>query len=78
MCFPLASTKTTGAGWRVEIIFAYVSRKASLRHGDWLEVGWKLMEQWPGTLLGTTFCRSSRLTFVVSAEGPPATTTPST
>ena len=30
--FPLASTKTTGVGRRVEVIFAYVSRKASLRH----------------------------------------------
>ena len=48
VCFPLASTKTAGAGRRVEVIFAYVSRKASLRHGDWLEVGWKLMEQVAG------------------------------
>ena len=48
VCFTLASTKTTGAGRRVEIVFAYVSRKASLRHGDWLEVGWKLMEQVAG------------------------------
>ena len=39
VCFRLASTKTTGAGRRVETIFAYVSRKASLRHGDWREVG---------------------------------------
>ena len=62
VCFPLASTKTTGVGRRVEIIFANVSHKA-----------W-----WLGTLLGTTFCRSRRPIFVVSAEGPPATTTPST
>ena len=46
--FPLTSTKTTGAGRRVEIIFACVSRKAALRHGDWLDVGWKLMEQVAG------------------------------
>ena len=43
-----AVSTTTGAGRRVEIIFAYVSRKASLRHGDWVEVGWKLMEQVAG------------------------------
>ena len=48
VCFPLTSTKTTGAGRRVVIIFAHVSRKAALRHRDWLEVGWKLMEQVAG------------------------------
>ena len=48
VCFLLASTKTTGAGRRVEIIFAFVFRKASLRHMDCLEVGWKLMEQVAG------------------------------
>ena len=34
---PLASTKTTGAGRRVEIIFAYVTRKACCDMG----IGWR-------------------------------------
>ena len=62
----------------MEIIFACVSRKAALRHGDWLDVGWMLMEQVAGHIARDYLLPLPSSDFRGVRRGPPATMTPST